>query len=284
MVHTIFYLKGRKTMKKLLTAMLVLLLATACSSGSETPADESNVLRVGMECDYAPFNWTTLTTNEFTKQISSVDYADGYDVVIASMIAEDLGMDVQIVKLDWDALIPSLQNGEIDLIVAGMTDTPERRQSISFTTPYYESQMAIIIQKGSELENVTDIQELSGYKVMGQLSTLYDEIIDQIDGVVHLDPKASYPEMIPDITNGIADALTAELPVAIGVCAANPSLTYVTFEDGHGFDVDTSVSIGLRKEDTDLLNKVQASLDKISEDTRVQLMLDATDRQPATEE
>lgn len=270
-------------MKKLLSALLVLLMCVGCSSNNSSD-EQTNVLKVGMECDYAPFNWTTVTAGDYTQPINSVDYADGYDVVMASKIAEQLGMQVQIVKLDWDALIPSLNSGEIDLIIAGMTDTPERRQSISFTTPYYESQMTIIVKKGSGLENITDIQELSGKNVMGQLGTTYDEIIDQIDGVNHLDPKTSYPEMIPDLSAGIADALTAELPVAIGICAANDEFTYVTFEDGYGFDVDTSVSIGLRKEDSDLLKQVQAALDTISEEERLQLMLEATDRQPATEE
>ena len=90
--------------------------------------------------------------------------------------------------------------------------------------------------------------------------------------------------MIPDLTSGAADAITAELPVAVGIVAANPELTYVTFEAGHGFNVDTSVSIGVRKDDEDFLNKVQAALDTISEETRLQLMIDATERQPAVEE
>lgn len=274
----------KKLLAVLLASLMLLTLAACGSKETETSTTTSNVLKVGMECNYAPFNWTAVEAGEHTQQISSVDYADGYDVMVATEIAKQIGMDVQIVKLDWDSLIPSLQNGEIDLIIAGMTDTPERRESISFTTPYYESQMVVIVKKGSGLENITSIQDLSGKNVMGQLATTYDEIIDQIDGVNHLDPKASYPEMIPDITAGVADALTAELPVAIGICEANPDLTYVSFADGNGFDVDTSVSIGLRKEDSELLSKVQTALDTITEETRTTWMLEATDRQPATEE
>lgn len=276
-------------MKRVLTillAALMVLTLSACSKTDNGNDSDSNVIRVGMECNYAPFNWTTLTAGETTKAINSVDFADGYDVVIATMIAEAMGAEVEIVKLDWDALIPELKNGGIDMIIAGMTDTPDRREEISFTTPYYESDMVIICKKDSPVAQVSDIQELVAYKVMGQQGTTYDEIIDQIEGIGanHLDPKADYPAMIPDLTSGVADAITAELPVAVGIVAANPELTYVTFEEGHGFNVDTSVSIGVRKDDEDFLNKVQAALDAISEETRLQLMVEATKRQPAVEE
>ena len=168
--------------------------ATAASS-ADASAETKQTLRVGMECNYAPFNWTTVTTNDTTQPISSVDYCDGYDVVMSEKIADALGMNVQIVKTDWDNLIPSLNNGEIDAIIAGMTDTAEREQSVNFTGKYYESQEVIIVKADSDLKNITDIQQLSGKKVMGQLNTIYDDIIDQINGVDHVTPKEDYPSM-----------------------------------------------------------------------------------------
>ena len=235
-----------------------------------------------MECDYAPFNWTQVEDSDTAVAISSVDYADGYDVVIASMIAESLGMEVQIVKTDWDSLIPSLNAGAIDCIIAGMTETPERAESVSFTTPYYESDMVVIVRADSELTGITDIQELSGFKVLGQSNTTYDEIIDQIDGVVHMTPLATYPRMILSLQSGEADAITAELPVANGVVAANPDLAIVRFEQGHGFTVDTSVSIAVAKDNAELLSRIQAALDQISEAQRLEIMEAAVGRQPAT--
>ena len=85
-------------MKKLLVIMMLMLLV-GCATGND--ASDEDVLRVGMECDYAPFNWTQVEDSDTAVQISSVDYADGYDVVIASMIAQQLGMEVQVVKTDW---------------------------------------------------------------------------------------------------------------------------------------------------------------------------------------
>ena len=270
-------------MKKIITLLFVLLFAAGCSApeSSEVP---QNVLRVGMECDYAPFNWTQVEAADTAVAISSVDYADGYDVVIASLIAEKLGMDVQIVKTDWDSLIPSLNAGAIDCIIAGMTETPERAEEVNFTTPYYESQMVIVVRKDSDLINISDIQELSGRKVLGQINTTYDEVIDQIDGVVHMTPLATYPRMILSLQAGEADAITAELPVANGVVAANPDLAIVMFEEGKGFVVDTSVSIAVAKENTELLRNIQTALDGISEAERLSIMEAAVNRQPAAGE
>ena len=271
-------------MKRVLTLLTLALLLAGCSApASGNNDDSSNVLKVGMECNYAPFNWTQVEDSETAEPISSVDYCDGYDVVMAARIASELGMDVQIVKTDWDNLIPALNNNDIDLIIAGMTATPDRAEAVNFTNPYYESQMVVVVRADSELTNITNIQELSGYNVLGQLNTLYDEIIDQIEGVNHLTPQESYPRMVLSLQTGEADAITAEMPVALGVVAANPDLAIVTFDGENGFIADTTVSIAARKSDTELLNKVQAVLDTISQDERNTMMQQATDRQPAAE-
>ena len=270
-------------MKRVLTLLLAALLCAGCSSPASGNNDSKNVLKVGMECNYAPFNWTQVEDSDTAEPISSVDYCDGYDVVMAARIASELGMDVQIVKTDWDNLIPALNNNDINLIIAGMTATPDRAEAVNFTNPYYESQMVVVVRADSELTNITNIQELSGYNVLGQLNTLYDEIIDQIEGVNHLTPQESYPRMVLSLQTGEADAITAEMPVALGVVAANPDLAIVTFDGENGFIADTTVSIAARKSDTELLNKVQGVLDTISQDERNTMMQQATDRQPAAE-
>ena len=272
---------------------MALVLLTGCSSQPAAPAQTetdtvaaSNVLRVGMECNYAPFNWTTTTQTDMTVQISGVDYADGYDVQIARKLADDLGMELQIVKLDWDSLILSLQKDQIDAVIAGMTATEERMKQVDFTTPYYVSEEVIIVRKDSDLANIKNVQELSGKKVQGQMNTIYDDIIDQIDGVQHMPAAETFPASIQALAAGGVDAVTSELPVAVGVVSANPDLMYVQFAQGTGFsgsEQDASVSIAVKKGNTELLNALQAALDTISEAQRQQLMLDATSRQPAGE-
>ena len=283
-------------MKRILNGFIAVVLGlslVACGSNESTTngevaatESEGGVLRVGMECNYAPFNWTTTEATDTSVQINSVDYADGFDVVIASMLAERMGMEVEIVKLDWDSLIPALQNNQIDAVIAGMTDTEERRQSVSFTTPYYVSEEVVIVRSDSEFANITSIQELSGSNVVGQMNTIYDDIINQIDGVNHMPAAETFPAAIQALQGGAVDAVTSELPVAIGVTSANPDLKYIQFAEGQGFsgsEQDASVSIAVAKDNTELLNALQEALDSISEDERQQLMLDATNRQPAGE-
>ncbi len=260
---------------------------TSGSGAAAAPeADDSSVLRVGMECNYAPFNWTTTEPSETAKQITSVDYCDGYDVVIATRIAEGLGREVEIVKTDWDNLIPALRNGEIDAIVAGMTDTPARRESVDFTTPYYESVEVVIVRKDSDVAGITSLSELSGRKVIGQMGTLYDTIIDQIEGVIHMEAATDFPAAINALQHADVDAVTSELPVAIGVTSANPDLTYVIFDEGKGFaeSEDATVSVAVAKGQDELRSQIQSILDGISDEERDQIMAAATERQPAVNE
>ncbi len=267
-------------MKKMLTSLLVgLVLLTGCSQ----PQEEENTFTVGMECNYAPFNWTSLTASDSAVQLADGSYCDGYDVEMAQYIANELDATLVIKPIEWNGLEPALSNGEIDAIIAGMTANEERRQNADFTTPYYESDMVMIVTKDSEYVNATSIQDFSGAAVRGQTGTTYDEIIDQIDGVNHVDPLPSYPYMVVSLQSGEVDGLTAELPVAIGVVSANDDLTYVEFAQGEGFDVDTSVSIAVKKGNTELLNSIQTALDTVDSETRLEWMLSATERQPASE-
>ena len=269
--------------RKVSIVTLSLILLTGCGSSINNIHD-GNKLTVGMECNYAPFNWSTTTADEYTEQISTVDYCDGYDVTIAKRLAKSLGMEVEIVKYDWDNLIPGLMQNEIDVVIAGMTATEDRKEVVDFTDPYYTSQEVVIVRKDSTLTSITDIQELKGKTVKGQLNTLYDTIIDQINGVKHGTAMESYPSLVNDLLNKGCDAITAELPVAEGIVASNPDLTYVTFKEGHGFTADTSVSIAVKKDNTELLDKLQKALNAISEEERQQMMLEAVERQPAVNE
>lgn len=269
-------------MKKIIILLSLLLVLVGCSSGSSNETKE-DTFTVGMECNYAPFNWTTLEANDTAVKISDVDYCDGYDVVIASKVAKALNKTLVIKKIAWEGLEPALSSGEIDAIIAGMTETPERAQNADFTSPYYESDMVMIVRKDDDLVNATNIQDFSGKKVLGQINTLYDDIIPQIEGVNHAVPLATYPLMVVSLQSGEVDALTAELPVATGVVSANPDLAIVQFSEGNGFEADTTVSIAVKKGNTELLDLLEEALKDISMDERNQLMLDATNRQPAGE-
>jgi len=120
---------------------------------SEEPAETNGTLKVAMECAYAPFNWTdmeapTLGAVPISSQGNEGMYANGYDVQIAKYIANKLGMKLEIYAITWDGLLPALQSGTVDAIIAGMSPTAEREEEIDFTNVYYSSNLVVIYKKG----------------------------------------------------------------------------------------------------------------------------------------
>ena len=169
-----------------LLAAVTLLALTACGAPADNaPAQEdqtaaedqttteSNEFRVGMECAYAPSNWQESEASDTNYPVENVPgaYAEGYDVQIAKIIADQLGKELVIVKLSWDGLIDALNQGQIDAIIAGMMDTAERRESINFTEPYKETIYSMMVLADSPYVNATSIQDFSGAAVLGQQGT-----------------------------------------------------------------------------------------------------------------
>lgn len=118
----------------------------------DAPATTTGTLKVGMECAYEPFNWTDTEGKTFGAVPISGEgknglYANGYDVQIAQYVANKLGLKLEIYATEWDSLLPALESGTIDAIVAGMSPTAEREKEIDFTSTYYESNLVVIIRK-----------------------------------------------------------------------------------------------------------------------------------------
>lgn len=242
--------------------------------------------RIGMEAGYPPFNWTQQgDANGAVKIADNAEYAGGYDVQMAKKIAEGLGKELVIVKLEWDGLVPALQSNKIDAIIAGMSPTAERKKTIDFTENYYTSDFVIVVKKGSEFEKATSIQDFSGAKITSQLNTSNYDVIDQIDGVEKQTAMENFPAMRVALEAGKIDGYVAERPEGISAAAANDKFTYVSFEEGQGFDTDlsnTSIAVGLRKDDANL-EKINEILKGISEDERQQIMEEAIAQQPAAQ-
>ncbi len=265
-------------MKKMFVTVVALMLLMTGFAHAAT-------LKVGMECNYAPFNWTQSEATEFTIPLAAGGFADGYDVQVARLLAQALGMDLEIVKIEWDGLPMALSSGKIDAIIAGMSPTTERKLTIDFSAPYYESDLVIVVKKGSPYDNAATLADFSGAKITGQLNTFHYSVIDQIPGVQKQTALDTFPAMIVALSSGRIDGYVSERPGALSAIASNPELTFVSFEEGKGFetlDEDTVVSVGLQK-GSSLLDKINAALEKLDTDTRDQMMNDAMTRQPLSE-
>jgi len=262
-------------------ATLVLLVLTGCAAPQET----QDTLTVGLECNYAPFNWTQVQDTDTALPIGgdSASFCDGYDVSIAQHIADELELTLVVKKIAWEGLIVSLNEGDIDMIVAGMTDTEERRQEVAFSDPYYNSDLVLIVRNDSAYASATSLADFAGANVIAQKSTFHDTVIEQIAGVVHGTPLDSFPLLANSVLMSDADAMVSEFPVAKSIVASNPDLTIVQFAAGSGFatdPLDTTVSVALRQEDTELLAQINEILAAIDQDTRNAWMVAAGERQP----
>lgn len=260
--------------------------ASDADAGEEAPAEETadgGQLRVGMECAYAPNNWQETEATDTNVPIENVPgaYAEGYDVQVARYIADALGKELVIVKLGWDGLIEALNQGQIDAIIAGMMDTPERKEAINFSAPYHETIYAMMVNKDSPYVDATSIQDFSGASVLGQKDTALDTVIDQIEGVDHLTPAESVPDMISRLQQGTCDAIVINLENADGYLASNDSFRVVTFDEANGFTLESKgACVGIRKSDTDLLEQVDAALADLDQAARDEMWNAAVAGQP----
>lgn len=262
---------------------------TTAATGTTTPAATTTAAKadlvVGMEANYAPYNWSQPTDANGGVQIQgSAGFAGGYDVAVAKALAEHLGRNLVIKQIAWEGLIPAVQNGGIDVIIAGMSVTPERAETVDFSEPYYDSRFVMLVSKGGKFETATKLADFTGAKIVGQKSTNYDAVIPQIPGVKHETPLGTVPLIINAIQNGVADGTVVEKPVAISVTAANPNLVMVEFTPENGFQeqdgIETALNIAMEKGNTELKNQVNEFLQSLTNDQRDALMETAVKNQP----
>ena len=274
-------------MKKLFILLFLtftLFILSACKSEVEFDFGEGKLV-VGLECGYAPFNWTESNETASNYPIEGTSYyADGYDIQIAEMIAEDLDLELVIKKMEWGALIENLKEGSIDLIIAGMSPTEDRKLSIDFTDPYYESTHVVLVKTDGEYNNATDFSDFLGANVVGQKGTIYDDLAKQLSekgGAIYNNALDTVPLIIFAMNSGAIDATILEEPVAIATVNQQEGFSYIILNTA--FEVveeDRVVSIGVRKADTVLREKINESLAKISAETRTELMNQAINSAP----
>ncbi len=282
-----------KMMCMAISATLMAGMFTACGKSKESDSDKA-VLRVGMECAYAPFNWTQVSeaVPDGSKAVpiyGSSSYAYGYDVMVAQMLADQLDMELEIHKVEWDSIGLALDSKEYDCIIAGMGRTAEREVSYSFTEPYYYRDNCIVVKKGSEFEDVKGLSDFAGKNavVTTQLGTGWVSLLDQIPDCELGSNYETTAEVFMAISNGVADVAVIDLPTAESAALTNDDLVIITPDSSDTFEGDeemTNVCIATRKDDTELRDKLQQAMDDIGwddKDAMDELMSKAVSLQPA---
>ena len=256
---------------------------TAAPDGDGDPT----TLTVAMECAYAPYNWTQNDDANGAVEIrGSSDYAYGYDVMMAKKIGEALGQKVQIVKLDWDSLIPAVMSGDVDCVIAGQSITAERAAQVDFSDPYYYASIVTLTKKDSAYANAASVADLAGATATSQLGTIwYDTCLPQIEGAQLMPASETAPAMVMAVTSGTVDYICTDMPTAMGACATYDNLVILDFSGSEdNFQVDAgeiNIGISVVKGNTTLLDAMNAVLSGMTVEDMNQIMNEAIAVQPA---
>ena len=277
-------------MKKLLSillATLMLITLSACGSKEETVEDygEGFTFTIAMECAYAPYNWTQADDSNGAVAIKdSNEFANGYDVMIAKKICEANGWNLEIIRADWDSLVPSVQTGVIDAAIAGQSMTAERSEQVDFAGPYFYATFAILVKEDSPLASATSINDFSGYKGTAQISTIwYDQCLPQMEGALIQTASETAPAMLTAVETGTVDFVVTDLPTATGAIQTYPDLKILDFTGTDGDfqfsdevrEENVNIGVSVKKGNTELVNKINSVLNSMTVEDFNSLMAQA---------
>lgn len=261
-------------MKKLFGALVVLtgiLVLGACGNGGSLSTGSSSasgsadnqleaikaagVLNVATSADFAPF--------EFHALIDGKDTIVGADIDMVNEIADRLGVEVNILDLDFNAVLTALQQGKADIAVSGISATDERKQTFDFTDNYFTPEQKVVVNKNNE-SAFDSIESLSGKKVGAQKGSIQEMIVQDQLADSQLVSIAKVPNLVNELKQGSIDGLVLESAVAESYVAQNDDLviTDVALEASEG----DSYAIALPKGSTELQEELNSILKELIED------------------
>jgi len=198
---------------------------------------EDGVLTVGMECAYAPYNWTQMNDANGAVPIANVDgaYANGYDVMIAKRICEAYGWELEIVSSAWESLTPAVQSKTMDANIAGQSMTADRMAEVEMAGPYYYATIVCVTTKDSDYADAKSIADLAGGKCTSQSGTIwYDSCLPQIPDAELDAPADTAPAMLMALQTGTVDFVCTDMPTAMGAAAKDDNLVILDFSGTDG--------------------------------------------------
>ncbi|NQK67609.1 ABC transporter substrate-binding protein/permease [Streptococcus suis] len=263
-------------------SILLLSLLAVFSITTGVKADE--YLRVGMEAAYAPFNWTQEDDSNGAVPIEGTNqFANGYDVQVAKKIAESMNKELLVVKTKWEGLVPALTSGKIDMIIAGMSPTEERKKEIAFSDSYYTSIPTLVVREDSQYADATSLSDFAGAKITAQQGVYLYDLIDQIEGADKQTAMGDFSQIRQALEAGVIDAYVSERPEGRTAEAANKAFKMVELTDGFETNAeDVTIAVGMRKDDT-RITQVNEVLAAFSESDQIALMDNMIENQPVEE-
>ena len=285
----------RRIIAVMLTMLLMLSLSVSAFAAEVPSGVEDGVLTIAMECAYAPYNWTQGDDSNGAVPIENMpgSYANGYDVMIAKKICEANGWQLELKQYDWDSLVPGVQAGTFDAVIAGQSMTAERAEQVDFAGPYFYATIVCLTKADSPLASATGIADLAGHSCTAQIATIwYDTCLPQIVGANVMTAAETAPAMLMALETDMVEFVCTDMPTAQGAVAAYPDMTILDFSGTDGdFQFteqeraeNVNIGVSMMKGNTVLQEAVDSVLSEMTVDDFNDLMAEAISIQPLSEE
>ncbi len=243
-----------KKIKKLLALGLaagMMLTAVGCGGSKDTASvEEKNEIVFGTNAEFPPF--------EFVTSNGVIGEFDGIDMAIAKKIGEDMGKEAKINNMEFDSLLLALDNGQVDAVIAGMTVTDERKESYDFSTPYYTATQVMIVKNDSDIQKASDMADKKIVVIQGYTG---ETCVQDLGYSYEAFKKGT--EAVMELVNGKCDVVVIDSATAEKFVGDNEGLKIV--EDTDAFAAE-EYAIAVKKGNTELLNKINDSVNKLLED------------------
>lgn len=274
---------GRTILAVIMILMTATFLVTGCSSSANTkPAANSSTtssddslskikakgkLVVGLNAEFAPF--------EFHTMVNGNDTLAGFDLDLAKEIAKDMGVKLEIKELSFDALLTTLQSGQVDVIISGLSSTEERRKSVDFSEPYYIANEGLLTTKDN-LDKFKSFNDLKGKKIGLQLSSIQDKLMQTLLPDGNYTKIESMNTLFLSLKSKQIDGIVTSKIVSQMAVAANPEFAIADKVKIDDSSLNTpGVAVAMRKESASLQAQINSTIKRLKESGQMQKYVDA---------
>ncbi|MDF2500084.1 MAG: amino acid transporter [Anaerosporomusa subterranea] len=280
-------MKAKKNLCRIILAVVMGILMAAAVAGCSSTADKNPAanstaassddslskikakgkLVVGINAEFAPF--------EFHAMVDGKDTIVGFDLDLAKEIAKDMGVELDIKELSFDALLTTLQSGQIDVVISGLSATEERRKTIDFSDTYYKGVQVLLTTKGN-LAKFNSFSDLKDKKIGIQLSSLQDKLMQTLLPDGKYTKIESMNTLFLSLKSNQIDGIVTTKIVSEMAVAANPEFVIA---DKVAID-DSSlnspgVAVGMRKGSASLQKQINSTVKRLNESGQMQKYVDA---------
>ncbi|WP_286315902.1 transporter substrate-binding domain-containing protein [Romboutsia ilealis] len=262
-------MKGLKKSVLLMIVGALTLGVVGCSSSEEDKTQlevikEKGVLTMATSADYPPY--------EFHKEINGKDTIVGFDVMIAEEVAKNLGVELEIKDMKFDGLLGALKSGNVDIILAGMTPTEERKQAVNFTNIYHNGEHTILVKKENK-EKYKSIEDLSKASIAVQKSSLQENIAKDVIKSNNIKSLGKISDVVLELQNENVDAVVVSKEAITGYLKQYPDILEVNIDLGNDQSEGSAIAIN-KTDDISLVDAINEVLSKLENENKIEAFVE----------